>query len=327
MIAVSATPVGPTRYLWHRFPDGGATFPAADGGWVYVSNSEVPFVGGASAIRFARDGTILDAYRILGGTNRNCAGGATPWGTWLSCEETPNGVVWECDPLGKRSDLPAARPALGHFAHEAAAVDPDAGHVYLTEDQPDGRLYRFTPDTYPVLDAGRLEVAKVAPDGTVTWLPVPNAAPLLLERPTRHQVADSTAFAGGEGAWFADGVLYVATSGDNRVWAYDTGPSTIRVLYEPTSTSPLRGVDNVTGAPNGTLVVAEDGDDMQLVLLLPDGAASPLLQVVGHSGSEVTGPAFDPSTERLYFSSQRGGPAGPGLGITYEVRGPFHRVR
>ena len=60
---------------------------------------------------------------------------------------------------------------------------------------------------------------------------------------------------------------------------------------------------------------------MELVIITPEGEAAPLLRVANQSGSEITGPAFDPSGSRLYFSSQRGG--SNGRGITYEVRGPF----
>src|SRR5215210_634516 len=82
LIAQAGRPVAGTAYPWHVFPDGGATFPLADGGWALVSNSEslAASGAGASAIRFRRDGSIADAYRILAGTNSNCAGGPTPWG-------------------------------------------------------------------------------------------------------------------------------------------------------------------------------------------------------------------------------------------------------
>lgn len=104
IIAQSSLPVISGRdYLWHAAPDGGACFVSANGGWVYVSNSEMDDAkGGVGALVFDVDGEIVDAYSILQDTSRNCAGGATPWDSWLSCEEINEGRVWECYPDGKR---------------------------------------------------------------------------------------------------------------------------------------------------------------------------------------------------------------------------------
>jgi hypothetical protein len=117
--------------------------------------------------------------------------------------------------------------------------------------------------------------------------------------------------------------VYFTTKGDNRVWDYDVRRERLTVFYDrgldPGMT--LGGVDNVTVAGSRDLVVAEDGGNMELVLLTPGGVVSPLLRVTGQDGSELTGPAFAPG-DRLYFSSQRGG---TGDGITYEVTGPFRR--
>lgn len=111
------------------------------------------YAGGVGVVRGACTPAVVQALTHRG----NCAGGRTPWGTWLSCEETDDGQVWECDPTGTKPAV--ARPALGRFSHEAAAVDPDHQHVYLIEDQGDGGFYRFTPTAYPDLSAGLLEVA------------------------------------------------------------------------------------------------------------------------------------------------------------------------
>ncbi len=322
-------PVAASSYVWHAAPDGGAAFEHPEGGWVYVSNCEMPLrFGGASALRFDASGELVDAYPILGRTSGNCAGGATPWGTWLSCEEIRRGQVWECDPLGIRQ--PLALKALGRFQHEAAVVDPLTGAVYMSEDEPDGRLYRFRPTVpmrgeRPDLNDGVLEVASIRPDGSggLDWLTVPD--PQALRRPTRSQVAQSTRFDGGEGMSYCNGVVYLATKGDNRVWALDLADQRIQVIYDQaTAATPiLRGVDNLETNRSGDVLVAEDGDDMQIVVLPRDGEPVPLLQLTGQGASEIAGLAFSPDLSRLYFSSQRGYSGRVTGGITYEVTGPF----
>jgi secreted PhoX family phosphatase len=335
VIGTSGMAVAGTDYLWHAAPDGGATFTADDDGWIYVSNSEFPLTGGAGAVRFDADGEIVDAYRILDDTTLNCAGGLTPWGTWLSCEEYDTrgawavladrvpavaGQVWECDPTG--AEPAKALPGLGLFQHEAAAVDPEGGAVYLSEDQADGKLYRFVADDYPDLSAGMLEVAVVEGD-TVRWVEVPD--PSAADAATRTQVAEATTFPGGEGLWFDQGIVYFTTKGDNRVQAVDTTNDAFEVIYDGIATpdAPLKGVDNITvERGSGDLLVAEDGDNMEIVVITADREVAPFLRIEGHEESEVTGPAFSPDGTRLYLSSQRG-VAGTGTGVTYEVTGPF----
>ncbi len=324
VIARSMKKVAGTGYVWHAAPDGGACFPDGDG-WIYVSNSEVPLVGGVSAVRFAADGTIVDAYRTLKMTQINCAGGATPWGTWLSCEEYDYGCVYETDPYGKNAAK--KRPALGRFKHEAAACDPVRKAVYLTEDRPDGCFYRFLPRTWGDLSSGELQVLVGSGPGKVGWAKVPQ--PELWIKPTRDQVAGAMRFTGGEGCYYSDGVCYFTTKGDNRVWAYDAAGETLGIAYDDdlveNGAATLKGVDNITGTAGGDLYIAEDGDDMQINLITPDGVVAPFLQVEGHAASEITGPAFSPDGSRLYFSSQRG-TSGIILGtdgVTYEVTGPF----
>ena len=229
VIARAGQTVGGSSYLWHPFPDGGATFPTPSGGWVYVSNSEVPALplGGVGAVKFSSTGKIIDAYRILGGTSMNCAGGATPWNTWLSCEESATGLVYECNPF--RAGQGVARPALGAFTHEAVAVDPVAKVLYLTEDTPTGRLYRFVPEQYPDLRKGTLSVARLDTAGHVTWLDIPD--PSGQSKPTAQQRPNSTIFNGGEGIYRDGRWMYISTKGDDRIWAFDLDGQRIFPLY------------------------------------------------------------------------------------------------
>ncbi|PTN11297.1 alkaline phosphatase PhoX [Nitrosomonas aestuarii] len=316
-------------YNWHAAPDGGATFAIkGDDGWIYVSNSELENqAGGVGALRFNQKGEVVDAYAILKNTSRNCAGGHTPWQTWLSCEEVDKGQVWECDPFGKLP--PRLRPALGTFSHEAVAVDLQKKQLYLTEDKPDGCLYRYTANEFdtagnPDLDNGILEVAEVIGGriGKVHWHALPD--PRATDTPTRYQIPERTPFNGGEGIWYQEKLVYFTTKGDNRVWAYSTDNKELNIIYNAAvfMHPVLTGVDNITANASGELLVAEDGGDMQIVVL-NQNSVLPLLQVVNHDRSEITGPAFSPDGSRLYFSSQRGTSGKSEGGITFEITGPF----
>jgi uncharacterized protein len=330
LVARGDEPVPGTDYRWHVASDGMASYPRDDGGFVLVSNSET-LEGGASALRFGRGGRVEDAYRILSGTTQNCSGGATPWGTWLSCEEVEEGRIWECDPSGHKPAV--AHDAMGVFKHEAAAVDPRGRRIYLTEDLVDGGLYRYTPSHWPDLSSGLLEIARVH-GGAVEWVELPD--PLARRERTRRQVKGSLQLKRGEGMWLDGHTLYVATTADHRVHAYDTRRERIRVIYDglASRSAPLLRVDQMTGTRVGEVFVCEDiaTEEIDMGVIDRDRHVSRFLSVTGpqHERSELTGVTFDPSGRRMFFASQRAFPEDellPGPGAVYEITGPFRGAR
>ncbi|MFJ5258877.1 alkaline phosphatase PhoX [Streptomyces sp. NPDC088387] len=158
--------------------DGTAAFPGRRGSTLLVNNHEmkgprtgwarpVPLTEGLVYDPAAAGGcTVVEVHRDnvaewvgIAGTSQNCAGGSTPWHTWLTCEETEDlagqngmtkdhGYVFEVDPADTRANRdPKPVKAFGRFAHEAVVIDPRSGHAYLTEDAdtPNGLLFRWTP--------------------------------------------------------------------------------------------------------------------------------------------------------------------------------------
>ncbi|MCP5152014.1 MAG: DUF839 domain-containing protein [Chromatiales bacterium] len=241
----------------------------------------------------------------LSGTNRNCAGGATPWGSWITCEETfptfvpgalNHGYVFEVPGFGIGNPTPIR--AAGRFAHEAVAIDPRSGVMYETEDATPSALYRFEPTTWGNLHAGGTLTALAIvgePDKDMTgglaagahwqveWVPVGDPEGTV-GRPF-DSAPGAAGFARLEGCWYDSGLVYfVSTSGGaaglGQVYAYDPRHERLTLLFESPSSEVVDGPDNIAVSPRGGILLCEDGDNdpQRLVGLSVRGEAFPFAE-------------------------------------------------
>lgn len=248
------------------------------------------------------DRELIRDFISLNGTIVNCAGGPTPQGSWITCEETTagqtqgfaedHGYNFEVPKSAKDEVEAVPLKAMGRFVHEAIAVDPRTGIVYETEDRGTSGFYRFIPDSEGDFTAGRLQMLAIKgrPDYDtrtgqrvgkplpVRWVdiedPDPSAAetnPLAVFEQGKEE--GGATFSRLEGCWYGDGsVFFSSTDGGEKelgqVWQYrprgNSGGQLI-LLFESRSADQLDAPDNVTVTPGGGIILCEDGDGDQFL--------------------------------------------------------------
>ncbi len=237
-------------------------------------------------------------FRSLGGTIRNCSGGVTPWGSWLTCEEAPTGPDqlygeglavnhgWVFEVPGDAKGLVRAEPlrAMGRFNHEAACVDPNQGYVYMTEDRDDGVLYRFIPNEPAKLSAGGRLQAMVIDDLTDTrnwtspsmtvgssypirWIDVDDVEAPKEDLRLRAAAEGASLIARGEGIFMGEEDIFLcSTNGGAKKLGQvfrlqprrEERSAQIELFFESESTDQFHTGDNLCVAPNGHIIVCED---------------------------------------------------------------------
>ena len=311
-------------------------------------------LGGTTTIVYdTKRRKVVREFLSLAGTLRNCAGGPTPWNSWITCEET-------IDLAGKASakdhgynfDVPAtAQPrlaepvplkAMGRFRHEAVAVDPKTGIVYQTEDLEDGLIYRFTPKVPGQLARGGRLQALVIRDSfssdtrnwkeqffkpgvklATRWVALDEVESPKNDLRLRGHAKGAARFARGEGMWFGGGAIYfVCTSGGKtkhgQVWKYTPANSQLELFAEPNNPALIDRADNLTVAPWGDLLLCEDGPGEQfLVGVTPEGGFYKLARnSVGTS--EFAGATFSPDGGTLFVNLQN-------RSLTLAITGPWRQ--
>ncbi|HEY6402987.1 MAG TPA: alkaline phosphatase PhoX [Blastocatellia bacterium] len=319
------------------------------------SKSYDPTTGGGTTNLVIDPETRLPirSFVSLSGTHTNCAGGPTPWGSWITCEETtigvgagfsqPHGYVFDVSAKAQGPVNPIPLKGMGRFSHEAVAVDPRTNIVYLTEDSNPSGLYRYVPDNRKdPLAGGRLQILAIKDSPNydtrtgqtpfqplgVTWVDIPNPDPSNAESNGRAVFEQGAAggaasFSRLEGIWYGDGSFFFTSTdgGDARlgqVWKYrprgDGG--VLSLVFESPSEDVLDAPDNITVTPGGGLILCEDGGGEQFLRGLTQQGEIFNFALNVFNGSEFAGATFSPDGDTLFVNIQS-------PGITLAIWGPW----
>ena len=254
------------------------------GGTPYLNKRSITYrddaAGGTTNLIFnLRDGTWEKDWSTLAGTNRNCAGGVTPWGTWITGEETTEaGHGWSFD-VGAQNGDPTPLKAMGRFSHEAMMVDQNSGYVYETEDASPSGFYRFIPNVPGKLkEGGELYMLKalngppnadfgplgvIGQTWNVEWVRIGDPEATAMSTVNQGIALGGAKFRRLEGCWWGDTKGYfLSTNGgpvsEGQVFEYDPFNERLKLIYASPNANDLDNPDNITVTPRGGLLLCED---------------------------------------------------------------------